>query len=114
VGLRAAFRDYLHADFDAHINAVKYSSGFKGKLSVGDLKPFIPNFVQVGIAAIKNPEMRVSILRTFAEVGLFEIMRHPVRIAAARAELLLEDPDIFNALNLNGEEPNQEVEELEL
>jgi hypothetical protein len=71
-------------------------------------------FVQVGIAAIKTPEKRVNIQRAFAEAGCLEIMRHPARIAAARTELLLEDPDILNELNINGEEPDQEVEELEL
>jgi hypothetical protein len=42
------------------------------------------------------------------------MMRHPARIAAARAGLLLEDHHIFNELSMNGEEWDQEVEELEL
>ena len=48
-----------------------------------------------------------------AKDGCFEIMRHPDRIAAARARILLDEPEIFfNVLNLEEEEADVAAEVL--
>ena len=113
VGLRAAFRNYLHDKFNEHVESGAPAAEFKASLSVGELKPHFPDFVLVGLAAIKTPVMKETIKEVFAKDGCFEIMRHPDRIAAARARILLDEPEIFfNVLNLEEEEADVAAEVL--
>ena len=86
-GVKAGFRDYLYRLFNAHLRATNDATTFYPKLTLGELKPHIVEFVETGMEACRTPEFKLSIIKAFKEDGCFEEMRGPARQATARAEL---------------------------
>ncbi len=84
--MKAAFRDYLHKEYE------KFKSGNPGRdiaewkpnLNVGVMKPFLPGFVEVGIAALKSTEMKQATMNSFRDDGLFGEMRSEARYLKAK------------------------------
>ena len=76
-GVRAAFRDFLHNAFDAHITAVpaRDPSMWRPLLTMGALKPHITGFVKAGVAGLRTEGMQQTIRTAFAKDGLFELIR---------------------------------------
>lgn len=105
----AAFRDHLDGLFQLHKQKCLPLTEFSPKLTMGALKPFQTGFVQKGIFAIKTPEMKLCIKTSFANDGLFAVMRSPEMQLAAQ----LEDVRIEDDLNVNEDvEIDENVEEL--
>jgi hypothetical protein len=50
-GLKAAFRDHMHHLFDVHVENGGVPAEWRAKLTMGELKPFVTAFVEVGITA---------------------------------------------------------------
>ena len=93
-GLKAAFRDYLYRKFNAHLAANNNdASTFHPKLTMGELKPHIREFVSTGIAACSTPAFKLTIMKAFEEDGCFKEMRGEARQTAALAELAQEDAE---------------------
>jgi hypothetical protein len=54
---------------------------FQPKLTMGELKPFMVEFVKTGRQALTTPEFKATLAKAFAEDGLFTLMRSPARKA---------------------------------
>jgi len=63
--------------------------GFYPTLTMGALKPHyhMVEFVETGMQACRTPAFKQTIIKAFAEDGLFAIMRSRERQVLARAEL---------------------------
>jgi hypothetical protein len=85
-GLKAAFRDHLHHLFQVHIDKGFAPAAWSAKLTMGELKPFVTSFVEVGISGLKTPEMKLTIARAFENDGLFKIIRSDERQEIAAEE----------------------------
>ena len=86
-GLKAAFRDFIHHDFNCYKGDKKE---WAIKLTVGKLKRHIASFVETGINAIRSEEFSSVIRHAFKTHGMFEEIRGPVRqlMAATDAQSL--------------------------
>ena len=78
----------MHGLYTAHAESGGIAAAFKPLLTSGALKPHLPGFVLVGKAALETPAMREAIKKAFREDGLFDIIRQPERVAAAREEAI--------------------------
>lgn len=87
-GVKAGFRNYLHQNFDNHIAAGHKACDWFPKMTMGVMKPFIHDFIAVGIAALKTPEMKETIKRSFREDGRFDLIRSPEYQAQALLSLV--------------------------
>ena len=70
-GVSAAFIAYAYGQFEEW-NRTRTADDdcFRMNLSIGVMKPVIPNFVSSGINALKTPEMKAAIKKCFNEQGL--------------------------------------------
>lgn len=94
--VRSAFRDYLHAEFDAWLKENgNEPGGWVPVLSIGVLKPKLTAFVQQGVAAISTPEFRTTIVAAFKRDGALDEMRKPARVAAAHAAITAVVPEVI-------------------
>jgi hypothetical protein len=77
VGMKAAFRDYLHKNYNEFRsgNPSEDVSEWKPPLTVGAMKPYLPGIVSIGIACLETPEIRLAIAAAFQRDGLFQEMR---------------------------------------
>lgn len=73
--LRKGYRDHIDNLFNIHRESGAPATEFSPKLTMGALRPFLTGFVQRGIEALKTPEMKACIQKSFATDGCFEIMR---------------------------------------
>ena len=81
-GCKDGFTSYLHSMFTAHTNLCRSNNirdadavgSFRPALTVGKLKPFLPAFVEAGIAKLKTQQMMDTIKHAFAEHGRFTVM----------------------------------------
>jgi hypothetical protein len=107
--VRSAFRDHLDKLFEVHKDKGLPLIEFSPKLTMGALKPFLTGFVQQGIQALKTPEMKLCIKTSFANDGLFAMMRSPEMQLAAQ----LEGARIHDDFNVEAAVENEEnAEEL--
>ena len=107
--VRSAFRDHLDKLFQVHKDKGLPLIEFSPKLTMGALKPFLTGFVQQGIQALKTPEMKLCIKTSFANDGLFAMMRSPEMQLAAQ----LEGARIHDDFNVEAAVENEEnAEEL--
>ena len=84
VGLKAAFRDFLHANYEKWktLNPDIDTRGqWDPKFTMGLLKEEITGFVAVGINALKTPDMKICIAEAFARDSCFTIIRSEERKA---------------------------------
>lgn len=108
--VRSAFRDHLDALFQTHLRAGRPPTDFAPKLTMGTLKPYLTSFVEKGILALKTPEMKASIRKSFESDGFFTEMRSSemqLMVQMEGASLVEEDPAI------EGIEDEENVEELD-
>ena len=108
--VRGAFRDHLDTLFQTHLAAGRPPTDFAPKLTVGTLKPYLTGLVEKGILALKTPEMKACIRKSFASDGFFTEMRSSemqLMVQMEVATLAEEDPDI------EGIENDEIVEELD-
>jgi hypothetical protein len=54
---------------------------------MGDLKPFITGFVEIGMAALQTADMKATIIRAFEQDGLFNIIRSEGQQLIAEASM---------------------------
>ena len=73
--VRGAFRDHVDILCRTRLAAGHPPTEFCPKLTMGALKPFLMDFVEKGIFALKTPEMKVCIRNSFANDGCFSQMR---------------------------------------
>ena len=73
--LRKGYRDHIDNLFRIHRESGAPATELSPKLTMGALRPFLTGFVQRGIQALKTPEMKACIQKSFATDGCFEIMR---------------------------------------
>ena len=84
----------MYRKFNAHLTANNNdASSFHPKLTMGELKPHIVEFVSTGIAACRTPAFKLTIMKAFEEDGCFKEMRGEARRTAALAELAQEEAD---------------------
>ena len=75
MGMKAAFRDYLHNCFDNHLATTGgEASTFRPKLGMLQLKPQMVHFVETGMATLRTPEFKETLRKCFAENGCFREM----------------------------------------
>lgn len=109
--VRSAFRDHLDALFQTHLAAGHPPTDFAPKLTMGALKPYLTGFDEKGILALKTPEMKACIRKSFANDGLFTQMRSPemqLMLQMEGAALAEEDPAIEEGI-----ENDEMVEEVD-
>ena len=82
--LKREFRDWLAQLFDDHIAAGKSAATFNPKLTMSTLKNLMPGWLHSAWEALRTPEMKISIAKSFHDDGLFGIMRDPATIAGIR------------------------------
>ena len=71
-GMKAAFRDFLHNDFN---NYKGDPTNWSIKLTMGNLKDHIVDFVETGMNTIRAPEYATVIRNAFQSHGRFEEIR---------------------------------------
>jgi hypothetical protein len=109
-GVKAAFRDHLYKLFNNHLATNNGDAvGFHPVLTMGALKPHMVEFVETGMQACRTPAFKQTIIKAFAEDGLFAIMRSPERQASARAELAVLGDAPLVAHIPEGEEAEDEL-----
>ena len=77
---------------------------------MGGLKPFLTGFVQRGILALKTPEMKACMQKSFCNDGFFGIMRSDEMQQPMRVEFPLPDEDLMAIAD--GVENDENIEEL--
>ena len=82
---------------------------FTPKLTMGALKFFLTGFVPMDILALKTPEMKLCIQKSFADNGFFTIMRSDDMQLAMQLEvsLAVENPLVIVA----DDEDDENIEE---
>ena len=90
--LKKCFRDWLDAKFNAHLAAGNTALTFK--LTYGELKPLLPGWIDSAIAALRTPDMKETIARSFERDGCFGIMRSPDGILLGRERLAREEENV--------------------
>jgi hypothetical protein len=84
-GLKAAFRDFLHADYAAFVaNGENNSADWNVPLTMRFLKDHIVSFVNAGIDALCTPQMSDTYVKCFQTDGLFDVMLDDDHVASAR------------------------------
>ena len=88
--MKAAFRDYVHQDFNRwrFLNPDRPTAEWKPSLSLGALKPHMTGFVATALTSLSTPEFSETIRNAFAIVGRFAEMRSEARQAQAAADAL--------------------------
>ena len=104
VGLKAAFRAYLHFEYDSwkrNFPNVGTRGQWNPKFTMGTLKEEITGFVAVGMDALKTPAMKICISEAFARDSRLALIRSPEQEAmVALCSLGEKGPD-----PTEGEEP---------
>ena len=96
-GLKAAFRDFIHHDFNCYKGDKKE---WAIKLTMGKLKPHIVSFVETGMHAIRSEEFSSVIRHAFKKHGMFEEIRGPVRqLMAATDAMSLDHVPVEDEVN---------------
>ena len=96
--------------FRIHLASGALATDFSPKLTMCALKPFLTGFVQRGILALKTPEMKASIQKSFVSDGLFTTMRSDDSQLAMQMEVTL---TVDDSLDISEEvEKDENVEEL--
>ena len=73
--IKAAFRDYLYGQYNAWVDAEKQRRRVGPKFGMNELKTNITGWVQEGIAAIRTPAIKLSIVKAFESDGRFSEIR---------------------------------------
>ena len=84
VGLKAAFRDYLHTECGKWMIAnpeEEVRGQCNPKFTMGALKKQITSFVSIGMDTLKTPEMKITIAEAFGRDSRFTIIRSTERQA---------------------------------
>lgn len=84
-GMKAAFRDFIHEDFNSHKEDVAIWSI---KLTMGNLKEHIVSFVETGLNAVRTEAYSLVIKNAFKIHGQFEEIRSDLRQLMAAADNL--------------------------
>ena len=79
----------MNESFSIHKERGICVTGFAPKLTMGALKPYLTGFVRKGILALKTPEMKLCIQKSFADDGLFTIVRSDDMQLAIQLEVSL-------------------------
>jgi hypothetical protein len=79
--LKREFRDWLAAEFDKYTAAGKDPVLFNPKLTMGVLKPLLPQWIHNSWKCFQTPDMKTSIAKCFKEQGLFGEMRDPATLS---------------------------------
>jgi hypothetical protein len=88
VAIKKAFRDYVHLKFTEFVDAnAGRPEQFVVPLNALAIKPQLPAFVAKGIAALKTPQMKATIVECFKKEGCLTIASSPERVNAATTAL---------------------------
>ena len=82
VGIKAAFRDYLYAEYEKFKIAfpnTETREQWNLKFTMGSLKENVMGFVSVAMDVLKTPEMKISIAKAFAVESRLTIIRSEER-----------------------------------
>ena len=95
--------------FNIHRERGICATYFAPKLTMGALKPFLTGFVQKGVLALKTPEMKLCVQKSFDDDGFFTIMRSDDMQLAMQLEvsLAVENPLVIVA----DDEDDENIEE---
>ncbi len=94
-GVKAGFRNYLNTNFNNHVEKGFDPAAWIPKLTMGELKPFINDWVQIGVAALKTEPMKETIKKSFAEDGRFaKIRSQELQISALLTLIGLSDENL--------------------
>ena len=108
--VRQGYSEHISNLFRIHKESGALSTDFSPKLTMGALKPFLTGFVQRGILALKTPEMKACIQKSFSDDGFFGIMRSDEMQQPMRVEFPLPDEDLMAIAD--GVENDENIEEL--
>jgi hypothetical protein len=87
VGMKSAFRDYLHQQFNECIGAGGTADSFRPKLGMTQLKPQMVHFVETGMSSLRTPEFAATLRNCFAENGCVAEMRRRASLLTAAAAI---------------------------
>ena len=126
--VKASFRDYLYRQYETWVSEGNDAEEWAPKFGMAELKPNITGWIQDGIAAIRTPEMKLSIKKAFFTDGRFEEIRSRAlsqkKADAQQQELweelmLYEEPETIEEIPSGGdlviatfEEPNSDLDNL--
>jgi hypothetical protein len=79
------FRNFIHEQFNQHVESGKPVHDFSLNFNVGFLKPLIPRCIESALDVLHTPEMRMLLAQVFARHGVLEMCREPARVNIARA-----------------------------
>jgi hypothetical protein len=125
--VKASFRDYLYRQYETWVSEGNDAEEWAPKFGMAELKPNITGWIQDGIAAIRTPEMKLSIKKAFFTDGRFEEIRSRALSQKKADELqqeyweelmLYEEPETVEEISSGGdlviatfEEPDSDLDD---